>query len=1109
MELDSTRDRAGPLTRAQAASRMAAGTESYYPSEETLGELRALAEATAGAGPQPQHHPHPQDRPRTRSQTGAQTEAGPRTRAPNPPRGSKRKRGPAGAGGRPAKRSKSRRPDDDDDYMSDAGPHDDDDDGGGGDSEPDPSVRAGSVAPGGRICDFCSNDPDGRRAHEQRACDWKNGKYPLECSNCANHRLAGHPDHACAVPRKKKVWRRYADGHPADFQPAGCDECVAKDFGGACDVDVHLGYSCGECRKSKCHVGGVLVETRPNLRQGFQRWFRHACDVCRNLKPRRGQPGCSWLRDRTSWDRPCQRCVDLVMTCTDSGVLIAHPAEPKVPAAWAVSHSLDDGWLDLRGITPWRPNCDHCGLAGNHCRVTAVAAQSACNKCFQMGLDCTDVRGGRWPISDLSRVGFGNFMPFSACGRCKTEGRNCDHQRPCDSCVEHGEGELCDKFKQGSDKNVNCINGRLDPAPGPLYYLALGYGPGGVNDVKDGSRIEHWIGPAVPLYAMRGCIDETHRDDNKMAIVALVEAMRKTLLPDGPPPHGGRGGRLEGRLPSSFTTDELAAMIVEMWPDAYPPRDHPKYDDAVDDARTARADLTGDQPRRRRTRRARPGSSAAPASAPNANADESTAQPLAGAPQPASNNMPMAQLTMRQIYFHLCNSCAATATEMTENLAVWLFNKGFRSVISIGALLGCLHSIGYLDQPNGECLSVWVALSNQDLDIFGPEHPSLTGNAPAGQASASAEQQASAANASANAGTQGQQPDVPLDPALEQAQAIPQSQLQLVPLAQQNPQPGWWDSAIMDGGREDRWRAARPAPAPGSQRPAIMLFASRQPLTMPNPIKDQLDVLDETALPACVAGDTVPCTDFGDGPHGLCGKPTAPEDRCQMRDHVEGDDPLRLGEHVCDECNQDGVDRLVDPNVRPITPDDMKSLRAYLCGECAARCSGSISGAVTDFIQHGTTQVWGCAFADDTMVDGQLFVNGCDLVLRSGTMPVTGCRCATRLMSSRLCRWHRRRLAEKLIRHMAAVRQWRIAEHGLECCPGCLLRKPVDQANTSEPGPAHIMRTEAWICMNCNGAVVCQPNRGLIGGQRSWFTNEPEAWQADFDEAMWLDRRAS
>ncbi|KAG6324831.1 hypothetical protein E4U22_007889 [Claviceps purpurea] len=418
------------------------------------------------------------------------------------------------------------------------------------------------------ICDFCKNHPHGQYMHLRRPCDWTSvgGKYVLECQNCADYRFEYGVQHVCCVGRKKQTWRIYATRQPLEY-PRGlaCDNCRQAGYANTCDADPYLGLSCTSCVTAKpspaekakhalqeqeivsgrkftsgfhrpvhecntCRVGDRVLEHKPNLRQGFPRWFRHACDICRNRGKKKNDFRCSWLDSRANWDKACSRCTEKNMMCMSSGQPVDKLQVPVPSDRWATSHSLLAGWAECRGGSPYRQGCRTC-LDGttHHCRALASEIEYSCAMCWEMGIVCWDTKnpaqGKSFPIFDFSRVGLGNLCTFSKCTRCKDTGRNCDRQRPCDSCVSEandtGDACCCDDVKDG----YNCV-GRLQEAPGPIYYLALGYGSEGVNDVKDGSKMEHWIGPAFPLYG----IDKKPPTEDEKRALAHGKALRMELL---------------------------------------------------------------------------------------------------------------------------------------------------------------------------------------------------------------------------------------------------------------------------------------------------------------------------------------------------------------------------------------------------------------------------------------------------------------------------------------------------------------------------------------------------------------------------------------------------
>ncbi|ETS05395.1 hypothetical protein M419DRAFT_5727 [Trichoderma reesei RUT C-30] len=448
------------------------------------------------------------------------------------------------------------------------------------DKSPPPKRRRGP-----NRCKFCGADPVGKDMFQERPCDytkiWKENY--IECQNCADHRSKNPGvQHRCQPPNINKVWRQYGIADPTTYSPAACDACRGDRFEHQCNVDSILGYGCTTtraCREGTCTVNGVPMEKPPRPQANVVRWTRGECQVCEN-KTKKGTAtlGCSWLRDRTTWDRACDYCQAHNLVCMSGGNIVASPAKLTLPKTWALNHQVFDwGFIECRAINPHRRNCKRCLEDGHeHCRVDAGAYGFACNRCAQLGIDCIDSKDDtHYPIFDLARVGIGGFMPFPECSCCTRHGRNCDLQRPCNSCVKHGDE--CDEFTGVTARY--CFNGRLDPPPGPLYYLALGYGPQGVDDPKDGSAIEHWVGPATNVYCM------LPNRQKKEYLTALGAHLRARLHPPGAPPHGdvSQGGLLTRRA-SEITRQQVAALIQAQWPQARPMNQYDVYQEYVDKA---------------------------------------------------------------------------------------------------------------------------------------------------------------------------------------------------------------------------------------------------------------------------------------------------------------------------------------------------------------------------------------------------------------------------------------------------------------------------------------------------------------------------------------------
>ncbi|EFY92718.1 hypothetical protein J3458_001853 [Metarhizium acridum] len=431
-----------------------------------------------------------------------------------------------------------------------------------------------------------------------------------ECQTCADHRYqSGDLDHQCFRTGQHpdlQVFKRHSNFHPVNYpKPITCEECKdnRKVKNSRCDADPFLQLRCTNCMKTKdsesklCLVKastgdadlgwGYEVERqmgpKPNLQKGRRRWFRRECDICKSKPDKEKGQVCSWLDSRQTGEpgdvrEPCLQCKEGKMSCFDGGMLVGHPDSLEVPTEWSTRGDLGGGWVELRGdkgvVT--RPQCKQCHAQKRHCRASAKHAEYACNWCWQTGMVCRDLNDENkiYPLFDLSRVGIGNFCPFARCGRCEATGRNCDRQRPCDSCFFNGEGDMCDKWHAGALRTLNCLNRRINHGenmmvkPGPLYYLSMGYGPEGVDDEKDGTQIEHYVGPPFARYAFKTVPDRPGDvlEQNKQALVAEMQRMRSALVARGVPPHGAPGGELDGMNVNDITLDQLRTWLVRRWP---------------------------------------------------------------------------------------------------------------------------------------------------------------------------------------------------------------------------------------------------------------------------------------------------------------------------------------------------------------------------------------------------------------------------------------------------------------------------------------------------------------------------------------------------------------
>ncbi|KAM3499872.1 hypothetical protein MY10362_006906 [Beauveria mimosiformis] len=1042
-----------------------------------------------------------------------------------------------------------------------------------------------------RICGFCSNDAVGQVMNAARACDWRDGKYPLECTNCADHR-ALHPveaaGHVCQVPRKALLYRKYSVHHPTRYDQAVspqtglptdegvcCVKCIADGNTVACDVDPILGYQCSRCKPADmCQLrDGRFMDNKPNLRQGVVKWFRHACDGCAQLAAgrRRGRIiQCSWLQDHTTWDRPCHRCRSNNLVCLASAIVTSMPAAISIPENWRPRSFIALGWAELRPNTVWRKACMNCRRDSNHCRASIASPYSACGRCTAMGLDCVDDEGTAYPIFDLSQVGFGSFLPFTACRRCVETGRNCDRQRPCDSCTNAGEAHLCDnaflKTNAGKKRMANCLHGRLHPRPGPLYYLAHGYGANGVNDIKDGSRMEHWIGPLTETYVMPSV------SFHEGSLIREVSKQRESLVPRvAAPPHAAPGTPLARKPPSELTADDITAMINEVWTDAFLMND---LEDFVEEQRNAAmkkdmfqfstpaetdnpptaADIAAaidPRPDVRPTHIVRVIQPLPVVRATSASEDEGadsneedveSEQNEDSGSQNSDNGNNNTQLIIQSVATLAPTSRSVSSAERIED----------DNSIDVDTPKDANPSIDPALQSLGPHILPYVPFSRPPS--ISPETDTMPGYAmtlPASPAPAATL-------------------DIPdlesadlleprfmsfLDAAATTEDWLPASNTAHV--AQQT-----YEASLLQTvppqteGRSEQTLAIAKGHSPSQENPARWSRLSplhestrtllgtrhntggrlaRNPFTLAIsymqrtcPVRDVLHGLPEPELgssseapgtqPQRQKGSSVAphCEESRLGEGGkeayiTCGAAVQPSDRCVDTHHDPNHPSL-----VCDACAQHSAGMLVDPRHDPLTTTEVLSMRSYLCERCTVY-AGSSPEAMLAMCEAGINTVYGRfpKSQDENAVedDGDVVMTALDggnVVFFGKVRPLTGCACGIKIFQTRQCQFHRIDNAEAVLRQVAAVREWRVQTLQQGKCAGCFEpRSEPDDALQEEPqqgeNKAAAAVLKSWVCLACGGWVMNQETAGLVDGWQSWFDRQPESLADILEEANGMD----
>ncbi|CEI40234.1 hypothetical protein FVEN_g1285 [Fusarium venenatum] len=1023
------------------------------------------------------------------------------------------------------------------------------------------------IAKGG-ICDFCANHPIGKTMFiANPVCDWEQipsmgpDVFNRECGNCADYRsrnrqpgdVATDNDHMCRVPGVKSAlvdfkYKQYGDTDPPTFAEPACDRCSNNGASETCDVDAMLGYVCSHCRRDqRCCVDDSLIPMQRPKKMTISAWYRHACDRClaRHLqfKTMKGDECCNWLTNRRLWGdtqkQGCTRCLQDGAPCMDDkSNIIALPSHEPPPTTWCIrdKFEVDENkklknrkikwyeYVEATTGTIWRKKCTGCQWAGASVECLVMWHQSgyACERCTQFGVDCTtyDVQNDAWtryPIYDLSRVGFGQYTPYVVCKSCKDNGRNCDRMRPCDSCTS--TGSACDGLKK--DNAHGCISrfkiaehgtGQQAPPPGPLYYLALGYGPGGVNDIKDGRSVEHWIGPVAPVYGINTLKDGAA---HYRAVADLHRGHRppSNVLPPGitAPLSTAEGtpGVFKDVQSRELTVEQLAALILHFWPGyQVPVGDGQAYrtvwNSLCDAQNTKMAEAGIDAsmaPAMPRTFEGNPvlsdlealhsgllGLPARQNAAPQAPAQPPTPGFLIQAPGVTSG------LYMDDLYdggFILPDPIqqpVVNGPQQEENSYAAVDN-----LIASG-LFG--YQQGGDDQqaqqaqqaqpPAESGPNIDITTMNQDslrrmlgLDEDKPRGRFMANHNYAGIFKAHSRRKAFANRGPKDTNTK----DKSFNPFL----GFVLGENQKPRLKTKEKSSRWKAFNPLEGFDMEKWHRSSNQPDERSSEPRLFSVVNGQ-WKQPAP---QANVLDDIPYQQKGGKSQQRCAEPGNGGIGRCGSRNVngqDQADCQSLAHrntMPGYFP------ICDNCVQGNVKDMFRHDHSPVTENELLSMRAYLCNDCAGHMSSSVQNAI-EYRAIGARRIYG--IVADTEHPQSTYTPDNDpsrAVEFRNTEALTGCSCANRMFGTSLCRFHRLHYAEEALKFSALMQEWRLSCFKKAVCPGCLARKPLDSVNLSADSGGFLNGAPtAWACVNCNDWVANEKNDG---------TNQPSL----IDKKLW------
>ncbi|KKO97414.1 hypothetical protein THAR02_10478 [Trichoderma harzianum] len=1011
-----------------------------------------------------------------------------------------------------------------------------------GNSNNDPNANGPPAKKIKQCCRFCLRDTKGRQMAQVRACNYEtlaNGDI-LECQNCADYR-SEHPETELKCEphellRNKKVWRRYGIKDPSTYPAQPCDQCITSGKSNQCNVDSILNYGCTAtkaCREGRCTLNGHRLEAAPSsVISPDGPWTRRECQYCEHLTTNgRITIGCSWLRDRANRNEACFNCQSRNLACFNGGRLIAEPqtfAKPQaltLPKVWNVSATHEFGFVDCRKTGTTRRTCKRClEDKHGHCHADAGSYRYACTRCAELGVDCVDSGNDTYyPIFDLARVGIGLHLPFIQCSCCIKKGRNCDLQRPCDSCVEHGD--QCDAF--AGDTARYCINGRLDPPPGPLYYLALGYGANGVNDVKDGSAVEHWVGPLTSIYGM------IPGRDNRQLVASFAADLRGKLFPHGEPPHGdvAQNGVMFGPA-SAITKENIVAWIESKFPQHHPITEYEGYTDYIQAAKSFVQNLRSGRPRLRVEQFL----SSEPRSFTHGpDCGEHCCVDVAG--NVAAHNLAVSAIVSpvpvsAQVPIPFLNDNAMDFLPMpmdidgndTINATGYIYenqneNENENAMCQGAGALQLLNS----QWPNPHFDFTIAAPSDQELPAvrFSPDLPVDMDlgfglniyPSPYVPAARLYPPQAASSNfhtdldsflgfssnhfpvgeldirtdidLSLLAGLEINPPEILVDEEDREANIDPRLRTEFVDF---NPLP--FDNPNTD-----------PRIDPEQTRRDIALC-----MTIFGDMTSQSDQMEQNPKNVAfgIAHDKIngepsgfnnvlkdiprrakhvaPCTpnkclELRDAQ--FCEYKVTADSICQSGSHVKED---RV--HVCDHCSKESALELVSIG-SSFDLAAIENMRAYLCNHCAEKVSKDVRPVLRNRLTSDL-KVWGkCQdFPLASRIPVPFNKEGGTITFMGDAQKITGCLCGTKLLYRRLCYSHRLKYGDEVVKQAQEMQDWCQQKYGAKTCFVCLKgSQPRVVAFKGRQWAANQAKCTAWQCLVCGDLVLNQPTMSIFGPQ--------------------------
>lgn len=416
------------------------------------------------------------------------------------------------------------------------------------------SPHVGQHNPIDNTCDHCRARPN-----ENQGCDVDLANQ-IECHRCTRHRALVDPNHICKVLGREHWQKRFANSRPSypitETSSSVCVRCKAHQGSGRvalCDIDDRVKIGCTPCKNDRalCRVydeqkvsgekpdvdqPAEVMWNRPvpgdgTVPAGRRPWWRQMCQGC---QPGKTKP-CSWIRDFRLREYKCTSCVEKNIPCVDPWTAATY----DTPYTWAPGDGDKIVYDKGTKLREGRHRCTNCVTNQAMCRSLTDEEEFACVRCTSWGLVCQMPGNGsrhpsrQLPWIDRKRIGWsgwtkstanGKGMKFRGCLRCRENGYKCDRKRPCDTCVNDRAEADCDSWVM----NRELVRRKgTDGVEQPEYYMALGYGPKGINDDRMLCLEANLLGPDRPRYAVM--------TDPAVAAAAVAAAAAAVGAPAGAP----------------------------------------------------------------------------------------------------------------------------------------------------------------------------------------------------------------------------------------------------------------------------------------------------------------------------------------------------------------------------------------------------------------------------------------------------------------------------------------------------------------------------------------------------------------------------------------------